>query len=96
VIIYNFHVIGISFVPGKADAPLIVNSDAVLSFSVPSQLFKPVTGRHPQALQRNGSVQHLQFDPRRPGNGTEFFYADIVKKLFRVFALEGSDHISMV
>jgi hypothetical protein len=31
VIIYDFHVVGVAVSPGKADAPLPVDADAVLS-----------------------------------------------------------------
>jgi len=41
-IIRDFHVVGVSFPPREADAPLIVDPNAVLSFAVSGQLLKPI------------------------------------------------------
>lgn len=43
--------------PDEADAPLVVDSDAVLSRPVASQAFQSVSGRAPQVLQNTRRVQ---------------------------------------
>ena len=61
MIINDFHVVGVSFCPFKADAPLIVNADAVLSFAVASQSFQSVGRRDAQIIQILCVIEHTQF-----------------------------------
>lgn len=42
MIIRNFNVIGVSLTPLKADTPLIINTNAVLTFTIAVELFEPV------------------------------------------------------
>jgi hypothetical protein len=46
--------------PDEADAPLVVDSNTVLSSPVASQAFQPVSGRAPQILQNTRRVQEEQ------------------------------------
>jgi hypothetical protein len=48
MIVDNFYVVSISSAPYEADAPLIVDADAVLPVAVVFQSVKPVARRHPQ------------------------------------------------
>jgi len=57
---------GIALFPDEADAPLIVDADAVLAFSLASQPLQPVGWRDPKIGKAAGVVQHAQFSP---GNG---------------------------
>jgi hypothetical protein len=78
--------------PDKTDAPLIVDSDAVLIGPVSFQSLQPVARWNIQAVQRDSGVKKLKFDPRRLGDGSEPLHADVVEELFSVFASETYDH----
>jgi hypothetical protein len=45
VIIRNLNLVRVALSPDKANAPLIVNSDTVLSLAIATQRFEPVPGR---------------------------------------------------
>jgi hypothetical protein len=51
--------------PPKADSPLIVNSNAMLTLSVAGELLEPVSGWNEQVLQRFGRVQHQELTQSR-------------------------------
>ena len=61
VVIDDFHVVGVAVSPTEADAPLIVNPDAVLAFALPLQGFEPIGRRNAQIIQHGGVAQHAQF-----------------------------------
>lgn len=44
------NLVGVSFAPSKAYPPLIVDPNAVLAYSIPRQLLKPVTRRNAKIL----------------------------------------------
>jgi hypothetical protein len=52
VAIYNFNVRRPCRSPSKANAPLIINSDAVLPLSVACERFKVISGRRLQEVKR--------------------------------------------
>jgi len=45
VVVHNFHVQGVTATPDKTDAPLIVDTDAVLSMAIPTQGFQMIPRR---------------------------------------------------
>jgi hypothetical protein len=55
--------IGIS--PPETDPPLIVDSNAVLTFPVSCQFFQPIAGRNSQILDRLRRIQHRQLPKSR-------------------------------
>jgi hypothetical protein len=57
VVIGDFNVVRTRRVPGEADPPLIVDSDAVLPAAIAAQLFEPVAGRNPQIIEGLGGVE---------------------------------------
>ncbi len=54
MVIGYFYIEGIAVAPHEAHAELIVDSNAVLSRSVPAQLLQPVAGRDSQIFQPPG------------------------------------------
>jgi len=72
VVIDDLHVAGISVVPDKANAVLVVDSDAMLAASIASEGLEPVTGEGCQITELAGGVQLLQLplgdtgDPLQP------------------------------
>ncbi len=51
---------GIAVPPPEADAPLIIDPDAMLASTVALELLQPVAGRHSQILQRLGGINSHQ------------------------------------
>ncbi len=49
VVVHDFDLVGTIVVPHKADTPLVIDADAVLSFAVPLERFQMVAGGNPQA-----------------------------------------------
>ena len=60
VIIDNFNIIRIASSPSKANAPALVDTDAVLSLPIGDKLLKMISGRNAQIIQRSGSIENLQ------------------------------------
>ena len=64
MIIDNFNVFCCARVPDEADAPLAVDSDAVLPLPVASQSFDAIPRNRSHVLQVFGGFEHAQFSPR--------------------------------
>jgi hypothetical protein len=72
----------------KANAPLIIDPDAVLSDTIAFERFQMIPGWHSQIIEPAGDLKLSQFAPRhlsdvyKPPNETSF------RKRFSFFALE--------
>ena len=64
MIVHDLHLVGFAAVPNEADAPLVVDANAVLSFTVARKGLKPVPRRNSQVVQVRGVIQHHQLDLR--------------------------------
>ena len=51
VVIHYLYVFNACCCPAKADAPLIIDADAVLAEAVALQRFEAISRRHPQIIQ---------------------------------------------
>jgi hypothetical protein len=58
MVINNLHVgwAGRFFGPFKANPPLVIDADAVLALSVPSQRFKTVAGQYGKVFKHDGRL----------------------------------------
>jgi hypothetical protein len=63
MIIHNLNLVGMSIAPAKANAPLIVDADAVASLSSAFQGFQAVARRHGHLPQFRGGVQGQELAP---------------------------------
>ena len=61
MIVDNLDVMRVGSEPAEADAPLIVDSDAVLSRPVPGELLKAVRGRDAEVEEAGRGIKHDQF-----------------------------------
>jgi hypothetical protein len=52
--------------PGKADTPLVVDANAVLSRSIASELLETIARRHPQIVECLRSINDQQLSMRYP------------------------------
>jgi hypothetical protein len=50
VVVHDFNIKSISIQPAKADPPLVIDANAVLTFPVSMQDFQAVSGRRTQKL----------------------------------------------
>lgn len=66
MIIYDFNVMGVSFLPAEADAPLVINTNTPLPVAVAGELFKTIAGRHPQKVESGCCMELFQFALGRP------------------------------
>ena len=62
MVINDLNVVRITVFPDKADAPLLVDPDAVLAFSVMIQCFQMIGRWNPQGLKNARRIDYLEFD----------------------------------
>lgn len=68
MVVNDFYVVRVASAPSKADTPLVVDTDAVLAFSVSAEHFQAITRRYPKVVQPNRTMQVNQFSSRDPLN----------------------------
>jgi hypothetical protein len=66
MIVDDFDVVGVAAPPNKADPPLIVDPNAVLSSAISGKALQPIARRKPKIIQTAGIVDLQQFPIRRP------------------------------
>src|SRR5579862_155334 len=64
VVVDDFDVFRITIAPFKAQSPLAIDSDAVLTRAVPRQLLQLVAGQDRKIAKACGGIQHFQFSGR--------------------------------
>jgi hypothetical protein len=64
VVVDDLDILGASIRPNEADAPLLIDSDAMLAGAIILEGFKLIAGRHSQVAQHLGIVQHSQLPQR--------------------------------
>ena len=61
MVIDDLDIVSVPFIPSETDAPLIVDADAPLTFSVPSQFLKPVARWDKEEIKAGSAVIQGQF-----------------------------------
>ena len=89
MVIHNFNIVSVAVNPFEADTPLVIDPDAILTFTVPAQSFKPVAWRRKQVLKRFGSMEIIKFAPCWSFKSLETPYKPIIKERFSILVLEG-------
>jgi len=64
MIIHDFDLFRMTLPPHKADPPLVIDPQAVLSLAIPFQGVQPVGRGKPQVLQVNSGVECVQSHER--------------------------------
>jgi hypothetical protein len=80
MIINNLNIVCILVLPFETDSPLIVNANAVLSFSIPGQSFKLVSRRDSKVLDCRTPIQHPEL--------SKCDLLNIVRQLFGKLAMK--------
>ena len=97
VVINDLDLLGFTFAPDKADAVLIVDSDAVLSPSVAFESFQPVSRRAVQVFKVCSGVKHYEFSVRSLLNGLGYLSGMLpFEDPFGLFVLEACYHGYMI
>jgi hypothetical protein len=68
VVINDFHVFCPNLRPTKADTPLIVDTNAVLTGTITLECLKVIAGWHPQIIKSTGDLELSKLTPRNLGN----------------------------
>ena len=92
MIIDDLHLVSVTLSPLETDAPLIVDSDAVLTPTVTLKFLQAIAGRNAQVLQRLRVVQHYELATGAVLDALKAWAALTVEERFRVFAPERLYH----
>jgi hypothetical protein len=88
VVIHDLNVMRMAFTPGKANAPLVIDPNAVPAGTIAFQQFQLVSGRPAKILQPECPMQVQKLAPRRPLDGLKPADPAVVKERSGVRALE--------
>ena len=95
VIVRDLDLVSVTIGETKAYAPLIVDTNRILSLSILSELMKPIARRDPKVVYSRCQVHVLKLSPRSPSDvRREPFRPSGSVKLLRLFIREGFDHMS--
>ena len=94
MVIDNLHIVGIPVAPDKADAPLIVDANTVLPFSVAFKRFQVISRGRGKVTKLRGNIQLPEFPLCHPLKSPKPPDALPRMKLFRIFRPERPDHVS--
>ena len=96
MVVHDFDVDGSDARPNEANAPLVVDTNTVLTLSVTLQGFEAVAWRSLQKVKRLGRLQLSQLALCNWQERLELPRALALVQRLRVFALERLDHALMV
>jgi len=97
VIVTNLDALGVAVLPHEADAPLVVDADAVLPAAIARQRFQPVRRRNAQIIKTLCGIQHPQLAPRDDLDLVGQLPAEQTRPdALRRFVVEGNNHYWIV
>jgi hypothetical protein len=96
VVINNFNLLCTALRPLKAKSPLVIDTDAMLTFSIFLQGFKFVLWRDSQVIHITRPVEHRQLTQRNRFNIDPALDPNALKQLLSITTLEADDHVNMV
>ena len=88
MIIHNLDVMRIAVMPCEADAPPVIDSNAIRPSAAALQPFKAVSRRHAKILQPQCPMQVQKLPARRPLDGLKSPHPAVLKERRGVRALE--------
>ena len=96
VVVNHFNVFDTALRPLKTKAPLVIDGNTMLTFSIVLQGFKFVLWRDSQVVHISRPIQHGKLTQRSSFNIDPTLHPYAFKQLLRIAALEAKDHASMV
>jgi hypothetical protein len=92
MVVNDFDFVRMSSAPYEADAPLIVDTNAVLSLSIPFQALEAVSWQRGQRSDLRSGIEDVQFAKRRAFDCLEPACTLPVREALGIRAAEGPDH----
>jgi len=92
MIVNDLNIVGIIAAPQEAYTPLIIDADAVLTFTVALQCFHAIPWWNTQILQGASTMQVQQLSPRYSLKGPKAGHIHIGEQRFRLPGSERADH----
>jgi len=92
VVIHNLNLVDVSVSPFKANAPLIVDTDAALAFAIPFQSLQPISWESRKRPDIRRCIEHVQLAKSRALYTLEPAHRVSAEKALGVGATEGPDH----
>jgi hypothetical protein len=92
VIIHNLDFVRIAVLPDKADSPLIVDANTVLTLTVAVERFQPIAGGRREVAEFRSSIQLPQFPLSDPLEGPKPINALPAVELRSFLRAKGTDH----
>src|SRR5690348_14521434 len=97
MVVDDFNFMGIAVLPEEADAPLVIDPDAVLTFAVTFQGFQAIRGRNTKVFQGRRSIEHAEFAARDLLDiGRQLPGSRSVPDLLRLLVGKAPDHASTI
>ena len=96
MIIYDFNIERIAVFPQKANSPLIVDSDAIVTLPVTRQRLKPVSRNSRDVLQFLGIVEHPELPPRDDFDAAKLATMEAIEQFRGFLAAEGPDQYGSI
>ena len=97
MVIDDFNVISVFFLPYETNTPLIIYSDAVLTFPLPLQAFKVIRGWVSKVTHIFSPVQHAEFSKSYALDGLRQFARKLtVENLFSFSRFKGLYHMPIL
>lgn len=93
MVVDDFHVVAMAFVPDKTNSPLIVDSNGVLAFSVTAQSLQLIRRRRSQNAQFCRGVHLEQFSQGDSLEGAKALAAVVMEKLLSFLRAKAADHM---
>jgi hypothetical protein len=91
VIVHNLNIVGVA-IPSEADAPLVIDPNAVLPGAIPAKGFKTIAWRDTKVVQPGRRIEQLQLAPRDTLERPEAPHRKIAKEALRVPIAKALDH----
>ena len=93
MLIHYLDVVGISTLPFKTDAPLVVDANTILTLSVTRQFLETTRRRYAQILQDLSRIQDSQSPSGNPLDVLREFARELtIEDFLRFLAREGLNH----
>ena len=91
MVVHDFDVVRIFALPFKADTVLVIDTNAVLPFSITFQSLQSEAGKG-EIPKGRSRIEELQADPGRSLNGLKLLAEPALQQLLRLLVSAGADH----
>jgi len=96
MVVNNLYFVRVSASPDEANAPLVVDADAVLSLAVAVERLKAIARWGSQVTQRNSGIQLAELPERHRLDGAKARDPFSLVEALRVLRPEALDHLPSV